>query len=208
MMDGQESTNHGRRELLRTAGLVTSAVLMGGATAIVSATPAEATTDTNFRWCRRCQGMWRSNAGNNGHCPVDHWWDHSHYQDGSGTYWSTDTHEIVDGVVDTFGFFLLKWCTTCKGVFFHREPTFCPNNSAGHTASAPAHKVEATFMSPLSPFPKQGGWRRCVRCAGLFFIGNGLNTTRCPRPHPSGWPYHLAAKLSDNTDEAYLIRHR
>lgn len=205
---GKETTRDSRRDFLRTAGLATGAVLLGYATGVVPTAPALAATDANFRWCRRCQGMWRANAGDNGHCPVDHWWDHSHSQDGSGTYWSTDRHgDVINGVVDNFGEPWLNWCTTCKAVFIHWAPTFCPNNAAGHTPAAFAHKVEAAFMPPLSPFPKQAGWRRCDQCAGLFFIGNGLNTTRCPRPHPSGWPYHNPAYLSDNrTQEAYFVR--
>lgn len=203
-MNEQRNADLSRRSLLRAGG----ALLLAGAGTAALAPAAEAATETNFRWCRRCQTMWRANAGNNGHCPVHHWWDHSHYQDGSAMYWSTDGPIVVSGVVDTFGQLWLKWCTTCKAVYFHWASTYCPNNSAGHTSTGPAYKVEPAWFSPLSPFRKQAGWRRCTHCAALFFIGNGLNTTRCPFPHPSGYPYHSPAHRFDGVwkEEEYLVR--
>ncbi|QFZ19162.1 hypothetical protein [Saccharothrix syringae] len=197
-----------RRRLLRAAGLAGGAALLAGAGAAAVPGTAGAAVEAGFRWCSRCQSMWRAGAGDNGHCPVHHWWDHSHYQDGSGAYWSTDGPTVVNGVVDVFGQLWLKWCATCKAVYFHQQSTVCPNNSAGHTSTAPAHKVEPAWFSPLSPFPKQAGWRRCIDCAALFFIDNGIGSTRCPVSRPSGFPYHVAASRFDGVwrHEEYLVR--
>ncbi|PRY01429.1 hypothetical protein [Allonocardiopsis opalescens] len=162
-----------RRALIATALLAGTGLALGTAAA-----PAAAGTDTGFRWCGRCQGMWFAFGGDNGHCPVHHWWDHNHQQDGSAHYWFVDERPAPGQ--DSFGMLALKWCQTCKGAFFGGGPGVCPNNSAGHTPSVRTFRIESNLLAPLSGFAKQGGWRRCVGCRALFFMGNGREVTHCP----------------------------
>lgn len=148
---------------------------------MLAATPASAGWNAAFRWCQRCQGMWQVNAGNNGHCPVDHWWDHSHYQSGSGIYWFVDTYgEIIDGTFYRYGQAWLKWCLTCKGAFVNAGRGICPNNGDSHTPSVETYLLEATYTSVNWRYAHQTGWRLCNKCHGLFFIDNGVDRTHCP----------------------------
>lgn len=165
-----------RRFIGRALGLATGLAL-GGAAVLAMAQPAEAGTSSAFRWCRRCQGMWFIAGGNNGHCPVSHWWDHSHYQDGSASYWFVDEQPAVGQ--DRFGMLMLKWCLTCKAAYFSGGAGTCPNNSAGHTPSAQTYRIESDLQPPLSNFPKQPGWRRCTKCFGLYFGDNWIDS-HCP----------------------------
>lgn len=164
-----------RRDVLRFAG---ASVLVAGVTTLTTATAAHATTTDLFRWCNRCQGMWRINDGSNGHCPVHHWWDHSHYTDGSGIYWFRDQMPVVGE--DTIGQLLLTWCVTCKAVYLIGGRGVCPNNSAGHTSSLQNLRVEVEGQPELSGFRKQSGWRACRKCTGFFYAFNGIERTHCP----------------------------
>jgi hypothetical protein len=162
-----------RRSLLVGALALASGAVLGGATA------AFAGTNSAFRWCQRCQGMWRMGAGDNGHCPVHHWWDHSHYVDGSGVYWFVDQSGDWNHESRTYGSLTMKWCQTCKAAYYYTSgPTLCPNNSRGHTPSPETYRVEnPRDFNPQ--YPHQAGWRACQYCFVYFFIGNGLGNTHC-----------------------------
>lgn len=180
--------------MVRAAG-AGAGILLGGAAEMGAAPLAKAGTSSGFRWCSRCQSMWFAEGGDNGHCPVSHWWDHSHYQDGSATHWFVDEQYAVGQ--DRFGMLALKWCLTCKAAYLH-GPGVCPHNAAGHTPSARTYRIETDLQPPLSSFPKQSGWSRCTRCLGLYYQPNWLYC-HCPvdgDPHlgasvntGSGWRY-------------------
>jgi hypothetical protein len=136
-----------RRFIGRALGLATGLVL-GGAAVLSMAQPAEAGTSSAFRWCRRCQGMWFIAGGDNGHCPVSHLWDHSHYQDGSASYWFVDEQPAVGQ--DHFGMPVLKWCLTCKTAYIASGAGTCP------TTRRDTHPLpRLTVSSPTSN-------RRCL----------------------------------------------
>ncbi|WP_046729933.1 hypothetical protein [Streptomyces humi] len=166
-------------------GAVRRRVLLGGVLALASgavlggAANAFAGTNAAFRWCRRCQGLWRPGAGDNGHCPVSHWWDHSHYVDGSGVYWFVDQGGDYSHDRRTNGNLDMKWCRTCKAAYWDAGgPTLCPNNPRGHTPSPETYRVETS--RDFNPrYRHQAGWRACQNCFGYFFIGNGLGRTHC-----------------------------
>ncbi|WFB09783.1 hypothetical protein LRS74_24095 [Streptomyces sp. LX-29] len=186
-----------RRRLI--GGTLAASTTALGAAAFASAAPAVAGSSAGFRWCNRCQGMWFRSSGDSGHCPVHHWWDHSHYEEGSGTYWFTDG--TPQPGQDRFGMLALKWCLTCKAAYFSGGRGVCPNNENGHTPSARTFRIETDLQPPLSNFPKQGGWCRCRRCRALFYLPH-LGRSHCPAatgPTPwhdgayvrtgSGWRY-------------------
>jgi hypothetical protein len=201
------TTTYDRRSMLAATLKGGGAIILGSMAALATPSPVAGTEVRNLRWCNRCQGMWCANTGNNGHCPVHHWWDHSHYQNGSAVYWSTDG-TFANGV-DPYGMKWLKHCGTCKAVYFHWATTACPNNSAGHMPVGNALTVEATWTGWLSNLPKQAGWRRCTNCAALFFIGNGLGATRCARPSwPATWHQPAYRLIANNqwVEEEWLVR--
>lgn len=213
-MTTQGNGDLSRRGLMKSLAVAGGAMLLGGATVLATPSQAHAAADRNFRWCRRCQSLWFIAGGNNGHCPVHHWWDHNHYQDGSAIYGFIDVTRPAFAD-DSFGQILLKWCLTCKAAYFWQHPAsvpwqnrVCPNNSAGHTPSASTYRIEMEQRPPLSSFRKQADWRRCANCKVLYFIGNGEVNTRCSahgpltEAHspawidtPSGWQH-----------ERYLLR--
>ncbi|GII88341.1 hypothetical protein Ssi03_63310 [Sphaerisporangium siamense] len=141
---------------------------------VAAPAPARAGASDAFRWCSRCQNMWFIAGGNNGHCPVSHLWDHNHYTNGSWTFWLPD-----DQSTDTFGQLRLKWCQTCKAVYFGQGRGVCPNNGNGHTPSVRAYRIETNVGGTISGFPKQSGWRRCERCL-LLCWGPGWMDGHCP----------------------------
>ncbi len=179
--------NLSRRDLLRKATIVGTAVATG---VVVGAAPASATV-SGFRWCSRCQSLWFANGGNNGHCPVEDWFNHSHYQNDSGSYVLRLSSEPGHGQAGW------HWCATCKAVWvFGSGPGasgFCPNNPLGGSIG---HRNGELIITPdgtnwdsfrmefdgdnNGPFA-QRNWRVCRKCNVLFFAGNGLHLTRCPR---------------------------
>lgn len=123
--------------------------------------------------------MCRTGAGDNGHCPVHHWWDHSHYVDGSGVYWFVDQRGDYSHDPSTNDYLGMKWRQTCKATYFTTPgPTLCPNNSKGHIPSSETYYAE----DPRDFNPNcrhQAGWQVCEDCFVYFFIGNGLSNTHC-----------------------------
>lgn len=183
-------TDLSRRDLLRRTGIVGLAVV---GTAALGTGVARAEV-RGFRWCSRCQSLWFSNGGNNGHCPVEDWFNHSHYQNGSNLYKLRLSSEQGHGQGGW------HWCATCKAVWsLGMSPTgafnlgFCPNNplggSAGHRNGELIITPDGTswdsfrmeFDGDNNGPGAQRGWRFCRKCNVLFFILNGLNLTHCPK---------------------------
>ncbi|WP_117209266.1 hypothetical protein [Allorhizocola rhizosphaerae] len=167
-----------RRQVLRTAVLLTA-----GAFAATVATDAHAAVNS-FRWCNRCQGMWFINGGNNGHCPVFHLWDHSHYTNGSGIYTIRRATESGRGQPGW------HWCQFCKAVWylgvgengFGRCPVW---PTIGHSPGEPVPDLQRDSFRLETDTDNNGpggqdNWRWCHKCGCLFFAGNGLAATRCP----------------------------
>lgn len=177
-----------RRQLLRTAGGLGVSLALATAAVATQAQPAEAIT-SGFRWCSRCQSLWFIDGGNNGHCPVTHLWDHSHYQNGSGPYVMRRSVESGRGQVGW------HWCLNCKMVYYSGNGELgwgrCPNDPSGlgvHQQGdqeiAPDRLSYVSFraeteLSNNGP-GAQTGWRFCVNCNGMFFAGNGVSATHCP----------------------------
>lgn len=179
-------TGVSRRAFLRRASIVGGAV-----SAILFVGAGQANADVSgFRWCSRCQSLWFTGGGNNGHCPVFHLWDHSHYRDGSGAY---VLRRDVEPAAGEAGW---HWCKNCKAVWFlghgERGAGRCPNNPSGgpwHTQGdleiAPDGRSWVSFVMEIEevnngPGEVQTGWRICSKCNVMFFMDNGLEVTHCP----------------------------
>ncbi|MBF6076614.1 twin-arginine translocation signal domain-containing protein [Nocardia beijingensis] len=163
-----------RRRFLTRAAAAGAGLALGAA---IAPKTAFAGSNSGFRWCSRCQNMWFAWGDDQGHCPVSHLWDHSHYQDGSAVYWFVDEQPEIGQ--DRAGMLGLKWCGTCKAAYFSFDRGVCPNNSEGHTPSAETYRIETDLQPPLSDFPKQPGWNRCTKCQVLYFGPNWIDS-HCP----------------------------
>jgi hypothetical protein len=176
-----------RRTFYKTVGRL--GIGIAAATALGVGVPAVAAATTGFRWCSRCQSLWFIGGGNNGHCPVSHLWDHSHYQNGSGRY---VLRRDVEWGVGQHGW---HWCKNCKAIYFlgNGERGFgrCPNNPSGLTSHtqgdleiSPDGEAWVSFLMETEELNNgpgaQPGWRFCWKCNVLFFQLNGLPNTHCP----------------------------
>jgi hypothetical protein len=126
--------------------------------------PFPTATQPNWRWCRKCQGLWF--AGNPASvCPAGG----SHDQVGSGNYMLVGNAPAYPGQQNW------RWCRRCGGMFFGGgAASRCPGGGA-HDPSGSGNYVLLN-QRPLAP--GQHGWRWCRTCQGLFF---GLNAgSRCP----------------------------
>ncbi|MDX3190457.1 hypothetical protein PV458_18780 [Streptomyces sp. MN03-5084-2B] len=156
---------------------------MAGAAAAMSI-PEAAAASSDFRWCSRCQAMWFTAGGDNGHCPVSHLWDHNHYLNGSGIY---TIRRATESGVGQPGW---HWCANCKAVWYlgrgERGFGVCPIwPTVGHSPGQPVPDLlrDSFRLEDVGNNDGPGGqtdWRFCHRCNGLFFAGNGIAATHCP----------------------------
>lgn len=135
----------------------------------------------------------RGRGGNNGHCPVHHWFDHSHYQDGSRFYFLRFDFEQGAGQTGW------HWCRNCKAVYYLGQGESgggrCPNNPSGATWHTQGDLVvrpdgqsfasfrmetETNNNGPGTVTRLQSGWRFCFKCNVMFFVNNGPAVTHCP----------------------------
>ncbi|NUR60971.1 MAG: hypothetical protein HOV87_20260 [Catenulispora sp.] len=76
-----------RRFLRSTAGV---AIIVGTIGTVESIdAPRTWASQSGWKWCYQCSGLWFTGNGNNGYCPVGSGflgWDHSHQQQGSANY--------------------------------------------------------------------------------------------------------------------------
>ncbi|WP_330230864.1 hypothetical protein OHA40_33845 [Nocardia sp. NBC_00508] len=173
-----------RRSVLRRAVWSGAAVTAGLSLGDV---PARAEV-TAFPWCDRCQSLWFNGGGDNGHCPVTHLWDHSHYQHGS-VYKLRKSTEPGNGQIGW------HWCRYCKAAFYYGDGEVgrgvCPNNptplalhSEGDREIAPGGASWVSFRMETDVANNgpgaQAGWRSCFKCNVMFFADNGLAATHCP----------------------------
>ncbi|OLF12615.1 hypothetical protein BU204_28685 [Actinophytocola xanthii] len=193
-----------RRAFGRSAARLGVGVAVGSVVVGLSTVPAAAATD-GFRWCRRCQSLWFVDGGDNGHCPVTHLWDHSHYRDASGAY--VLRRDVEPGAGQT-GW---HWCEYCKAVFYSGQGELgwgrCPNDPSGFGAHWPGDREIAPGGQRYVSFRMetetrnngagaQAGWRFCFRCNGMFFAFNGLPATHCP----------TGGRHDDSRSDRYLMR--
>jgi hypothetical protein len=116
-----------------------------------------------------------------------------------------------------------RFCRKCQGLFFVGNPGkgVCPADDQPHDASQSGKYVvtfgesasasDAGSLGTLSA--RQGGWRYCPRCQGMFFSPNGAHSGQCParsipiieqtvggphhRPHDASASGHYAIFFDD-----------
>jgi len=132
-------------------------------------TPTVFAGQSNWRWCRKCQGLFFFGHSKNGFCPAGG----SHDMVGSGNYMLS--LETGNGQPNW------RWCFQCEGLFFA--------GNAGSLGVCPAGGVHGGFSSGNYILAQDGSigqsdWRWCRRCEGLFFAGN--NTLGVCPANPNG----------------------
>lgn len=120
-------------------------------------------TQSGWRWCRKCQGIFFSGSATQGVCPAGG----SHDQSASGRY--ELQLDRGNGQPDW------KWCSKCEGLYFGGHP-----GSAGICPAGGIHNGMGSGNYILDQYTPggQSNWRWCSNCEGLFFAGNGSG--RCP----------------------------
>jgi hypothetical protein len=119
-------------------------------------------SQTGWRWCHKCQGMFFSGNPSQGVCPAD---NHAHDGSQSGHYAAF----MGDDAAGQQGW---RWCLKCQGMFFDGDLSggACPADHNAHDGSQSGHYA-MVFNSQVFA-ASQNGWQRCTKCEGFSFFGN------------------------------------
>src|SRR5205814_1663667 len=117
-------------------------------------------SQSGWRWCEKCQGLFFSGNPGQGACPAGGRHDASR----SGAYLMTfgDGGEGMQAA--------WRWCQKCQGLFFSGNPDqgACPAGGRHDASRSGAYLM--TFGDGGEGM--QAAWRWCQKCQGLFFSGN------------------------------------
>jgi hypothetical protein len=142
-------------------------------------------TQTLWRWCQKCQGMFFSGHPDQGNCPS------GGKHDGSAS--AKYLMEFGEGDSNTNPQGGWRFCRKCQGLFFHNLVpgedigagvfSDCPaggihDGSMGFESGSSGHYMMEIGEGNGSTNP-QGGWRFCSKCHGLFFSENP-DHGKCP----------------------------
>lgn len=114
----------------------------------------------DWRWCRKCQGLFFHGNLSSGTCPAGG----AHDGRASGDYSLMHNDSTDPGQHDW------RWCRKCQGLFFigNRSTGVCPTGGThDHSGSG-----NYSLCDSVPTDPGQHGWRWCRRCQGLYFVGN------------------------------------
>jgi hypothetical protein len=135
-------------------------------------TGASATSQTGWRWCSKCEGMFYAKASAGmGHCPAGA----AHVDAGSGHYiavFGEDQPNTQQG-----GW---RWCHKCEGMFYARASAgkgHCPAGAAHEDAGSGHYAV---LLGEDAGPKQQGGWRWCHKCEGMFYARASAGKGHCP----------------------------
>ncbi|MEI7661000.1 MAG: hypothetical protein WCK34_02320, partial [Bacteroidota bacterium] len=93
---------------------------------------AAAPGQNNWRWCRKCQGMYFAGNATQGLCPAGGAHDHT----GSGDY------KLVVNAWGSPGQYNWRWCHKCQGLYFAGNPgSHCPGGGAHDSAGSGDYSV-------------------------------------------------------------------
>jgi hypothetical protein len=125
--------------------------------------PPVVTTQNNWRWCNKCEGLFFAGDTTTGACPAAG----GHNYKGSGNY--------VLAIAPAAGQDNWRWCHKCEGLFFAGDTT------TGACAAGGGHDYGGSgdYVLPFVPGTGQDNWRWCHKCEGLFFAGD-TTTGACP----------------------------
>ncbi|HEV7706593.1 MAG TPA: hypothetical protein VGP16_00215 [Asanoa sp.] len=187
-----------RRDLLRKAAIIgvgAGALLTAGA---VTASPAFADYQYNWRFCRDCKGMV---FGSGGRCADTR--HTAHNITGSWDY--TFVYGVSGGGVPDYQP-LWKKCGDCNALFYtdgYRQNGWCPigDRKYAHDSYNSATNY-SLYFGPIKQ--TQDDWRFCRNCFGLFF-NPWRSTSVCPAfargsftPHDgtNSFNYQMQARTS------------
>ncbi len=179
-MTGMSSDHkgHSRRGLLlRGVALGAGALAVGSGIAAVTSSPAGAQarasqrpldgeTQSGWRYCSRCKGMYFGGAGN-GVCPAP---GPGHDPSLSKNYFLW--HDTPPDNVSQAGW---RWCRKCQGLAFGAVAGVCPTPGPGHdySGSFDYSPFTVTFIS------RQSGWRHCKKFQGMHYAPS-IAQSHCP----------------------------
>ena len=124
---------------------------------------------SNWRWCRKCQGLFFFGNPTNGACPK------------GGSHDVVGSQNYVLSINQGNGQPNWRWCFKCEGLYFAGNP-----GSAGICPAGGIHNgsTSGNYFLALDAGSGQQNWRWCQMCEGLFFAGNNSLGT-CPA-NPNG----------------------
>jgi hypothetical protein len=129
----------------------------------------------DWRWCHRCQGLFYGPSIHGSRCPAGG----AHAapdQSGSANYVLPHGPNGTHGGQSEW-----RWCNRCQGLFYgpNAGTSSCPAGGA-HGAPAQSGSVNYAIAHGWDGGPgRQGDWRWCSRCQGLFY-GPYVGGSRCP----------------------------
>ena len=126
-----------------------------------------ARTQINWRWCRKCQGLWYAGWPHEwatrlttSNCPAGGF----HTYRGSGNYALIIGTPNIDGRQDGW-----RWCWKCQGLLYGRhhpnETGVCPQRGKHDTTRSGLYSL----VHGTPNHPGQKDWSFCHKCEGLFF---------------------------------------
>jgi hypothetical protein len=160
-----------RRDLLRSAGKAAAVAGLVATVGIATANTAAA-TQSGWRWCINCSGLWFGSGSFPSHCPNPN---------GNGAHAMADSgnYRLLFSVDPGTGQTQWRFCKQCDGLWFSGgdgDTGACPGLPLfGHSMTGSGnYKLE--FSS--APGAGQSGWRYCDNCRGLWFPQSGFHY--CP----------------------------
>lgn len=123
---------------------------------------------SNWRHCRKCQGLFFAGLATTGACPAGGGHDYSQTP--------IPNYTLQDNSLGTPGQSNWRWCNKCQGLFF------AGNFTTGTCPAGGGHDYTGSLNYTLNNFSLLGGdnnWRWCAKCQGLFTIAFVL-VSPCP----------------------------
>ena len=141
---------------IRTVGVSTVTVRPSSTVTVSPSLPSQ----SGWRWCQKCQGLFFSGNPDQGVCPAGGRHDASR----SGAYLMTfgDGGEGMQAA--------WRWCQKCQGLFFSGNPDqgACPAGGRHNASRSGAYLM----IFGDGGEGMQATWRWCQKCQELFFSGN------------------------------------
>jgi len=111
----------------------------------------------NWRWCRKCQGLFFYGNPTNGVCPA------------GGEHDSTSSSNYMLMINKGNGQPDWRWCWKCEGLYYAGRP-----DSAGLCPAGGIHNGirSGNYFLALGSGTGQSNWRWCQMCEGLFSYAN------------------------------------
>ncbi|TCO60641.1 hypothetical protein [Actinocrispum wychmicini] len=159
-----------RRQALRT-GLLAGIGVAGVGSGLLNTAPAASAgveikdliPQTNWRWCRKCQGHFFGGSGTFGFCPFGN----AHDSTGSGDYylWYSEDPPRSDMQPGW------RWCRRCQSLSYAAVVTgLCPGFGR-HDLGGSGNYHVFHDVGVLNP-NEQDQWNWCRKCQGLFYGPN------------------------------------